>query len=829
VQRRALATPAAIAALAVLAIGIAWTSESYECFVLALVGITIIACTGLNILVGLTGQISLGHVGFYAIGAYTTAILTSNGVDFWLALPVAALIGGSVGFLLALPALRVSGPYLAMVTIAFAFVIQHGTIEWRDLTGGSNGLSGILPPAIGGVAFAEREMAILASLLAALSLLAFDRLAKSGWGVAMRAVKDSEIAARSIGLNPVTVKAAAFALSAVFTAIAGGLFAPLIMFVAPDSFPFSQSVLFLFAVVVGGAGFTLGPVIGAAVVVILPELLSGLAEFRLLFFGGALLVALWLAPEGIVGTLMRFARNARKRADGATDAEIGEFLSRTGGSAGLTVRDIAIAFGGIRAVQGVTFLAKAGQVTSLIGPNGAGKTTVVNLISGFYAADNGSIALDGAELSGAPAWKVARAGIARTYQTAKLFETQTVCENVLIAMRRGRLGNPLARPWSDAEIRTALGLLRFSGYRGDPDAGAGTLPHADRRLVEIARALAMRPKVLLLDEPAAGLMKPVREGLRALLPKIAQLGIGVVLIEHDTSLVMEISDYIVVLDAGKLLAEGTPAEVRTNALVRNAYFGGPAVSRSRGARTPRRENTILAARGVSAGYGTAPVLDNLTFEVKAGETVVILGADGAGKSTLMRVLSGLLPATRGDIALGTQEIARMEAHRIARLGLALVPEGRQVFPNLSVYDNLALGAYGRINVDIGQEIEKMLCRFPRLRERIASRAGLLSGGEQQMLAIARGLIAAPHILLMDEPSLGLAPAIVTELYDGIAALRDEGVTILMVDQMAPLALSVADRGYVLQHGNFVRGGNAAELMGDPEVEAAYLGVARTDH
>jgi ABC-type branched-subunit amino acid transport system ATPase component len=223
------------------------------------------------------------------------------------------------------------------------------------------------------------------------------------------------------------------------------------------------------------------------------------------------------------------------------------------------------------------------------------------------------------------------------------------------------------------------------------------------------------------------------------------------------------------------------------------------------------------------------VLDNLTFEVKAGETVVILGADGAGKSTLMRVLSGLLPATRGDIALGTQEIARMEAHRIARLGLALVPEGRQVFPNLSVYDNLALGAYGRINVEIGQEIEKMLCRFPRLRERIASRAGLLSGGEQQMLAIARGLIAAPHILLMDEPSLGLAPAIVTELYDGIAALRDEGVTILMVDQMAPLALSVADRGYVLQHVNFVRGGNAAELMGDPEVEAAYLGVARTDH
>lgn len=818
-------TSAGIIALLCFALLFAQLSESYECFVLALVGITIVACVGLNILVGLTGQISLGHVAFYAIGAYAVAILTSDGVSFWLALPVTALIGGSVGLLLAFPALRVSGPYLAMVTIAFAFVIQHGAVEWRDLTGGANGLTGIPPPAIGTIIFAEREMAMLASALAALSLLAFDRLGKSGWGMAMRAVRDSETAARSIGLDPVIVKAAAFVLSAAFTAVAGGLFAPLIMFVAPDSFPFSQSVLFLFAVIVGGAGFTFGPVIGACAIVLLPELLSGLAEFRLLFFGASLLVALWLAPEGIIGMLMRFAHRGRDTMRGATEAAIAAYLSRDGDGSGLNVRDLAISFGGIRAVQGVTFLAKVGQVTSLIGANGAGKTTIVNLISGFYTADKGSIALNEMELSGAPAWKIARAGIARTYQTAKLFETQTVLENVLAAMRRGRLGNPLARPWPDTEIATALGLLRFSGYRGDPEVSAGALPHAERRLVEIARALATRPRVLLLDEPAAGLLKPEREALRTLVPAIAQLGIAVVLIEHDTSLVMEISDYIVVLDAGRLLAEGTPPEIHANPRVREAYFGGAGAASPQGRAALKTGATVLRAQSVAAGYGTATVLEDLSFEVKAGETVAVLGADGAGKSTLMRVLAGLLPATRGSIVLGAEEVAGAEAHRIARLGLALVPEGRQVFPNLSVYDNLVLGAYSRPDADLGQDIEKMLCRFPRLRERIASSAGLLSGGEQQMLAIARGLMANPRVLLLDEPSLGLAPAIVTELYRTISELRENGITILLVDQMVPLALSVADRGYVLQQGHFVRAGTAAELADDPEVEAAYLGTA----
>ena len=798
----------------------------YAPFVLAMVALTAIVGVGLNILVGLTGQISLGHVGFYAIGAYTVAILTLKGISFWIALPLAGVIAGAIGLLLSLPALRVSGPYLAMVTIAFAFIVQHLSIEWRELTGGSNGLMGLPPPSIAGSVFTEREMALLAIGVAGASMLLFCRLAGSAWGKAMVAVRDAEAAARSIGLNPVSVKAAAFMLSAAFAGIAGGIFASLLAFVAPNSFPFSQSILFLLACVVGGAGWVLGPAVGAVVTVVLPELLSNLAEYRLLFFGILLLVVLWLAPEGVLGTIARLFRRIDPRTASLDGFDVAAFLAPAGNGAPLEVRDIGIAFGGLKAASGVSFSASPGKVTSVIGPNGAGKTTVLNMIGGFYRPDGGSIRLSGAELAGAPAWKVARAGIGRTYQTTKLFETMSVLDNVLIAMRRGRLGSMLSAAAGAADIRAAEGLLAFVGYREALARSAGDLPHVDRRLVEIARALAMRPRVLLLDEPAAGLMSSDKDRLSGLLRRIADAGIAVILVEHDMRLVMGISDHIVVLDAGRPIAAGTPNEVRYDAKVLAAYLGAAEThARARRQLWSGAQDVVLAAMNLAAGYGAAPVLQKVNIEVKPGEMVALIGANGAGKSTLMRAIAGLLRPVDGEVILDDRRIERSEAHRIAARGLALVPEGRQVFLELTVYDNLELGANTRENVDYQAEIEALLKRFPRLRDRLNSRAGLLSGGEQQMLAIARGMMAKPRILLLDEPSLGLAPAMINELFDVLADLRDEGITILLVDQMAVLALAIADRGYVIDSGQIVREDSAANLAGDPEVEAAYLGHA----
>jgi len=816
--------PLAIVVLTAAGLLLAAKSDGYTPFVLALVALTAVVGVGLNILLGLTGQVSLGHVGFYAIGAYTVAILTLKGVDFWIALPLAGAVAGIVGFVLALPALRVTGPYLAMVTIAFAFIVQHGTIEWRTLTGGSNGLMGIPPPSIGALIFSEREMAMLAVALAGASLYAFHRLARSGWGMAMVAVRDAEPAARSIGLNPVIVKTAAFSLSAVFTGLAGGIFAPLLMFVAPDSFPFSQSILFLFAVIVGGAGWTFGPVVGALVSVVLPELLSGLAEYRLLFFGAALLVILWVAPEGVLGLLARLWPRRDSAMAVSTPFDIGGFLTPADRPGALEVRDLGITFGGIKAATAVTFTAPPGKVTSVIGPNGAGKTTVLNLIGGFYRPDSGSIRLGERELAGRAAWKVARAGIARTYQTTKLFATMSIVDNVLIALRRGRLGSMAADAASRGDRDAAEALLAFVGYHGSLSTPAGDLPHVDRRLVEIARALAMRPRVLLLDEPAAGLMRSDKDALSRLIRRIADLGIAVILVEHDMLLVMGISDAVIVLDAGVRIAAGSPIEVRHDPRVLKAYLGGGEM-RARPRTTPWNgaHDAVLTTVKLTAGYGAAPVLDNVSLDVRPGEMVTIIGSNGAGKSTTMRAISGLLRPVDGAIVLDNVPINELETHQIARRGLALVPEGRQVFPELSVLDNLVLGAHSRKDADRDDEIAGLLERFPRLKERLTIRAGLLSGGEQQMLAIARGLMAKPRILLLDEPSLGLAPAMINELFDILAGLRDEGVTILLVDQMAALALTVADRGYVLELGKIVRSDNATGLADDPELEAAYLG------
>jgi ABC-type branched-subunit amino acid transport system ATPase component len=329
----------------------------------------------------------------------------------------------------------------------------------------------------------------------------------------------------------------------------------------------------------------------------------------------------------------------------------------------------------------------------------------------------------------------------------------------------------------------------------------------------------------MLDEPAAGLNLSDKQLLAKLLRRIADAGIAVVLIEHDMSLVMGISDHVVVLDAGRCIAQGRPDAVRNDRAVIDAYLGGAHFEARPRARAHHAAGApTLDVRDLAAGYGAVNVLKGVDLALSAGEVVAVLGANGAGKSTLMKAFSGLLRPVSGAIVFDGADVAAWPAFRVARAGLVLVPEGRQVFPELSVHDNVRLGAYARSDVT-RQEVDAMIARFPSLERRRDQRAGLLSGGEQQMLAIARGLIARPKVLLLDEPSLGLAPALIGELYRVLAELRDQGMTILLVDQMAALALAIADRGYVMESGTFVHRGTAAELRHDPALERAYLGEA----
>jgi branched-chain amino acid transport system ATP-binding protein len=541
-------------------------------------------------------------------------------------------------------------------------------------------------------------------------------------------------------------------------------------------------------------------------------MLAGLAEYRLLVFGAGLLIVLWVAPGGIAGGIARFVMPGKAVSDPQSDIDLTvAHLAGSGGS--LSAEGVRVAFGGVIAVAGVDLAAPPGRVTSVIGPNGAGKTTLLNLVSGFQHPDSGTVRVGSREITGRPAHDFARAGLARTFQTAQPFGNLSVLDNVRLGLLRGA--------WrGEAPAALARALLSLVGYSGPETRLAATLSHVDRRLIEIARALGTAPAVLLLDEPAAGLDDADTTKLGGLLRRLADAGLAVVLVEHDMGLVMSISDEIVVLDAGRCIAAGAPAAVRADPAVKAAYLGAttpaqPVAPREAG-------SSLLDVRELSAGYGPLAVLDQVGLLVGRGETIAVLGPNGAGKSTLMKALSGLIRPVQGTIGFGGMALERLPAHVVARAGLILVPEGRQVFPQLTVAENLRLGATRRGDFELA-EIETMLDRFPRLRPRLHNAAGLLSGGEQQMLAVARGLLARPDILLLDEPSLGLAPAVAAELFAHLRRLRDEGMTLLIVDQMAEHVLAIADRGYVLGGGRVVAQGRAAELHG-AMLDDAYLGV-----
>jgi branched-chain amino acid transport system ATP-binding protein len=796
-----------LAVLLVVAACICGFAPGYYGFLLGLMAVTALVGIGLNILYGLVGEVSLGQAGFLALGAYGVAILTTKaGLNFWGALPLTIIIVAAISAILSVPALRLTGPYLAMVTIAFGFIVESVSIEWADLTGGSSGISGIPAP------FPTNGMAMLICVFAALGVAGFYLLARSPLGLAMRAVASAPSAARGIGIGPLPVRTAAFVLAAAAAGLAGGLQAALTGFIAPSSFPFSQSILLLLGVVVGGAGRTWGPIIGAAIVGLLPELLAGLAEYRLLVFGAALLLVLWLAPGGVAGLFEAFRKvdpSSLRKIDASPALA---FLAQRRGA--LQARHLRVAFGGVVAVGGVDLDAPPNRITSLIGPNGAGKTTLINLVSGFQRGDAGTVHVREVDVTGLPAHQIARAGLARTFQTAQPFTGLTVLDNVRLGLLRGRW-------FGEAKPELARALLALVGYEGSNSTASESLPHVDRRLLEIARALATRPSILLLDEPAAGLGAADTARLDQLLQRLAQAGLAIVLVEHDMALVMAVSHEIVVLDAGRSIACGKPASVRADPAVKAAYLGAsaPPVPKSPD-RSPGA--TLLAVEKLFAGYRGLGVLSDVSMSVRQGETIAVLGPNGAGKSTLMKALSGLLRPVSGRIEFAGTDLSQLPAHRIAKLGLTLVPEGRQVFPALSVEENLRLGASRRGDF-LRDEIETMLRRFPRLRPRLHTPAALLSGGEQQMLAIARGLLSHPTILLLDEPSLGLAPAIAAELFGALAELRDEGMTLVIVDQMTDYALSIADRGYVLGGGRILAESSAATLR-ESALDEAYLGA-----
>lgn len=562
-------------------------SNEYELRLFMLFLIYGMIAVGLNVLVGLTGLVSLGQAGLFALGSYTGAILATRlGFDIVASCIGAAIVSGAFGVLLAYPTVRVRGVYLAVVTIAFGIIVENVAIEWQSLTGGTTGLSSIPRPNVFGIKLSGFAFyGILAVTLFAFTLL-IHNLKISRYGRTMLAVSQSETASRALGISPTAMRTLAFVVASVTAGIAGAFYAFLNSYISPDIFTFSDSVRFLLMVILGGAGSTFGPVIGAYILTYLPEYLQQFQLWQKFAYGALLLLVMFVLPRGILGTL-RLVFDRLRPPDPIPDASDGLPAETTlrhekqALAAELVANALTVRFGGLTALSDASLRVKGGEIHALIGPNGAGKSTFVNTISGFYKPDEGRCELDGVELTGRRSLDIARLGLARTFQNTELFGELSVLENVMAGydqrLSYGLLHALLRTPRMRREElecrRTAIGLLDFVGLSQYANEAARFLPFGLQRRLEIARALAAKPRLLLLDEPAAGLTTQEIDDLEAMVRRIAGLGISVLLIEHHVDLIMALADTVTVLDYGQVIASDNPATIQNDPRVIEAYFG----------------------------------------------------------------------------------------------------------------------------------------------------------------------------------------------------------------------------------------------------------------
>jgi branched-chain amino acid transport system ATP-binding protein/branched-chain amino acid transport system permease protein len=546
-----------------------------------------VIAVGLNVLVGLTGLVSLGQAGLFALGSYTGAILATRlGFDIIASCLGAAILSAGFGVLLAYPTVRVKGVYLAVVTIAFGIIVENVAIEWQSLTGGTMGLSSIPRPNVFGIKLSGFAFyGVLAVTLFVFTLL-IHNLKVSRYGRTMLAVSQSETASRALGINPTGMRTLAFVAASVTAGIAGTFYAFLNSYISPDIFTFSDSVRFLLMVILGGAGSTFGPVIGAYILTYLPEYLQQFQLWQKFAYGALLLLVMFVLPRGILGTLQLVFDRLRP-ADPIPDASEGLSAETTLRhekkmlAAELVANALTVRFGGLSALSNVSLRVKGGEIHALIGPNGAGKSTFVNAISGFYRLDEGRCELDGIELTGRRSLEIARLGLARTFQNTELFGDLSVLENVMAGydqclsygLFHALLRTPRMRREELECRRTAIGLLDFVGLSQYANEAARFLPFGLQRRLEIARALAAKPRLLLLDEPAAGLTTLEIDDLEAMVRRIAGLGISVLLIEHHVDLIMALADTVTVLDYGQVIASDNPAVIQNDPRVIEAYFG----------------------------------------------------------------------------------------------------------------------------------------------------------------------------------------------------------------------------------------------------------------
>lgn len=578
---------AVFAALLVLA-----TKNDFYLHILFSIGVYFLCAVGMNVLLGFAGQKSLGQAGLFAAGAYSVALLTTSwDLNPWLAFVLAAVISALCGVLIAAPSLRVKGPSLAMVTLAFGVVVEKLVTEASDTFGGAMGIYAIKPLTFGGAPFTMAQWVWFVIALCLVAHLLLRNLLIGRYGRAWLSIQADEVAAASMGVAVLRYKVLAFMIAAATCGLAGALVAQQNEYINSDFINFDLSVFILLVVLFGGSGSLVGPLLGAVTLTLLSSFLARWSWIEHFVNGALLLFALYAMPRGLAGVFGDlFKRLFAKQSSADLSAEGGDLpaplpvrqMAPLGADAPiLAARNVSKSFGGVRPARDVSITLTNGHIHALIGPNGAGKSTFINMLSGIIRPNSGSIAFLGNDLCSNSVHAICNNGIARTFQNLRLFRDLTVLDNVLLGqhgrMRNGFFASLFGLPQSHREEQKARervdAILQFLSLSSVSGNRAGSLPYGLQRRVELARALATEPCLLLLDEPAAGLNPNETAELGRLLVRIRDQGITLLLVEHHMDLVMGISDHVIVLDYGEKIAEGAPSVVQNNALVTAAYLG----------------------------------------------------------------------------------------------------------------------------------------------------------------------------------------------------------------------------------------------------------------
>jgi branched-chain amino acid transport system permease protein len=895
----ALIIPAVLAVL--LIIFPLLDNDQYWIRELSLIAVLALVVSGVNLSFGYAGEIQFGQVFMFALGTYLTMILAGR---VWDEIIPLVLIGGLaaalVGMLVAIPAVRIGGWSLALTSFFLVITIPDFVAILQKYTGGLNGLVDIPSPNLFGKPMGTNGLYEVSIIVMIVWFVIYRNLVTSRYGVVFRILRQSPVLANSLGFSTRQLKLMAYTTGAFPAGMAGCLFGFISLVVTPSSFGLNLAIGIVAGSLLGGIESVYGVFIAAGALQLGPESSLSFAQYAPVVYGAFLLLAAILFRNGLGGlgktVALRVAgliRGAPENPEAATagslsahltDADEAEVsaLSQAPSTAqlpaldgrDLVVSDIVKRFGGLKALDGVSLTATPGKVTALIGANGSGKTTLLNLICGYSKPTAGAITFGDTGVAGMAPHQVARAGVGRTFQTPSVPRGVSVLD--VVASGRFMVDKcsiwtsilRMPRYWQSrrADRRDALMLLELVGLVHLADQEASSLSLGTRRLVEVARALAANPGLLLLDEPASGLSDEEVTRLGEVVTKAARAGATVVLIEHNFGFVTSISDVAHVLEFGRLIATGPPTEIAKDPAVIESFLGqAPGqepVAAPAGATLTSDDEALLAGESgatadasaklervlinavrvpegpllevanAESGYGDLQVLRDVSLTLPHGKLEVVLGRNGVGKTTLLSTITGQVRLWEGSVTLAGKEVGRQPAFKRAAEGIALVQEGKRIFRDRTILENVMLGTFTQsVSRKERREIcDAVLDQFSILRERQSEQAGGLSGGQQQMLAIAQGLASRPRLLLLDEPSAGLAPAIVKDVFNRIRELSERGMTILLVEQLAEQALSIADHVTVIDTGRVVASGPPEQFRDQSGLKSAYFGdsVPHTD-